>query len=584
MSASVVGPATASHPWQPSWNPRLSSHAAASMIAVGQSTGSSRFDELLRAKLAAEQRAAASPHHSAPAMLDDTFAKLQRVDIPANVAFEKPDVVDEKPDINTLNAVNGPYYHYPNKSRTPSGLSDRQLQSLPMFGTPTSSSLGQEMYPPQTPGLPVPEQQRYWANAASAPAPPVGLPSPYEQAVLVKYGVIPASPAGHSPVKASTQQAASVQPPYSWALAPPFQVAPSAPPSLSGSLDTQPSISPVTPLLPNYPQSNMQVDVKPIISPLLPSAARIGDDHNPYASVNIVDPGNARYVSMSADNSGGLSSGNGLYNSSGHGSDGMGGGGLDGSHLHNGLDFHYGGGGDGHGGNGDGGDNQLPQQPPKPKKLPLACHFCRRRKLKCDGIKPSCDNCHKRGVDCSYDEAPRRRGPGKRTKEMRDRAAREARAAGLINNDPSLQSEHDGHIPADLAHHHHQHDVIEHHEHHHEHHQHHEHEHDHSTLMLDPALADDGGSGDLTDAMGALKRAGIELGLPEDGDLGEPSTLAEISELHAAATAEAESNESLKRKADFDVEEVKRFRLEEGVSDAGVPVIHGLDEHTAGVQ
>lgn len=49
--------------------------------------------------------------------------------------------------------------------------------------------------------------------------------------------------------------------------------------------------------------------------------------------------------------------------------------------------------------------------------------------LRCDGQKPSCDNCLKRGETCSYDEVVRRRGPGKRTKEMRQRAMHDQAAA-----------------------------------------------------------------------------------------------------------------------------------------------------------
>lgn len=39
----------------------------------------------------------------------------------------------------------------------------------------------------------------------------------------------------------------------------------------------------------------------------------------------------------------------------------------------------------------------------------------------------------KRGEVCTFDDNVRRRGPGKRTKEMRDRAQAEAEAAGLTN-------------------------------------------------------------------------------------------------------------------------------------------------------
>ncbi|KAJ7574021.1 hypothetical protein C8J56DRAFT_872635 [Mycena floridula] len=36
-----------------------------------------------------------------------------------------------------------------------------------------------------------------------------------------------------------------------------------------------------------------------------------------------------------------------------------------------------------------------------PKRTPMACQFCRGRKLKCDG-RPSCANCNRRGYPCIY--------------------------------------------------------------------------------------------------------------------------------------------------------------------------------------
>jgi hypothetical protein len=39
-------------------------------------------------------------------------------------------------------------------------------------------------------------------------------------------------------------------------------------------------------------------------------------------------------------------------------------------------------------------------------------HISRNRKIRCDGAKPACEVCSKRGVsECSYDTAPKRRGP-----------------------------------------------------------------------------------------------------------------------------------------------------------------------------
>ncbi|KAG0649833.1 Citrinin biosynthesis transcriptional activator ctnR [Hyphodiscus hymeniophilus] len=46
---------------------------------------------------------------------------------------------------------------------------------------------------------------------------------------------------------------------------------------------------------------------------------------------------------------------------------------------------------------------------PKPKRI--ACIICRKRKLKCDGSKPSCSTCTRLGHSCAYDEVRRKSGP-----------------------------------------------------------------------------------------------------------------------------------------------------------------------------
>ncbi|KAI5370073.1 hypothetical protein Slin15195_G009510 [Septoria linicola] len=48
-------------------------------------------------------------------------------------------------------------------------------------------------------------------------------------------------------------------------------------------------------------------------------------------------------------------------------------------------------------------------QVPKPKRI--ACVLCRKRKLKCDGTKPSCGTCSRLQHDCSYDEVRKKSGP-----------------------------------------------------------------------------------------------------------------------------------------------------------------------------
>ncbi|KIK98460.1 hypothetical protein PAXRUDRAFT_80904, partial [Paxillus rubicundulus Ve08.2h10] len=42
------------------------------------------------------------------------------------------------------------------------------------------------------------------------------------------------------------------------------------------------------------------------------------------------------------------------------------------------------------------------EAPRVPRRTPMACQFCRGRKLKCDGSRPSCSNCNRRGYPCVY--------------------------------------------------------------------------------------------------------------------------------------------------------------------------------------
>lgn len=53
--------------------------------------------------------------------------------------------------------------------------------------------------------------------------------------------------------------------------------------------------------------------------------------------------------------------------------------------------------------------------------LGLSAHLVLGRKLRCNGVKPSCYNCTLRNADCRYDSAPRRRGPGKAKKGSRSK-------------------------------------------------------------------------------------------------------------------------------------------------------------------
>ncbi|OJI86776.1 hypothetical protein ASPTUDRAFT_493193 [Aspergillus tubingensis CBS 134.48] len=46
---------------------------------------------------------------------------------------------------------------------------------------------------------------------------------------------------------------------------------------------------------------------------------------------------------------------------------------------------------------------------PRPKRI--ACVLCRRRKLRCDGKRPSCGTCSRLGHECIFDEVRKKSGP-----------------------------------------------------------------------------------------------------------------------------------------------------------------------------
>ncbi|GLB38336.1 putative TRAFAC class TrmE-Era-EngA-EngB-Septin- like GTPase superfamily, septin GTPase family protein [Lyophyllum shimeji] len=61
-----------------------------------------------------------------------------------------------------------------------------------------------------------------------------------------------------------------------------------------------------------------------------------------------------------------------------------------------------------------------------PRKTAVACNFCRGRKLRCNGAKPSCSNCTVRRFQCEYVPVQRRRGPGKAPKGSKSKKASSA--------------------------------------------------------------------------------------------------------------------------------------------------------------
>lgn len=79
---------------------------------------------------------------------------------------------------------------------------------------------------------------------------------------------------------------------------------------------------------------------------------------------------------------------------------------------------------------------QLPDQSQQPKSKRVACVLCRKRKLRCDGARPSCATCTRLSHNCTYDEVRKKSGPKRGyVKEL------EARLAQV---ETLLRTTHDG--------------------------------------------------------------------------------------------------------------------------------------------
>lgn len=54
------------------------------------------------------------------------------------------------------------------------------------------------------------------------------------------------------------------------------------------------------------------------------------------------------------------------------------------------------------------------QSRPKRQRVSIACDCCRKKKIKCDGKKPSCTNCVNNTLECVYTKPERKPKPRKR--------------------------------------------------------------------------------------------------------------------------------------------------------------------------
>ncbi|CAO3646166.1 unnamed protein product [Mucor hiemalis] len=55
----------------------------------------------------------------------------------------------------------------------------------------------------------------------------------------------------------------------------------------------------------------------------------------------------------------------------------------------------------------------MPEEAHKRQRVSKACEQCRRKKVKCDGVQAVCSNCMSLGLQCTYKESTKKRGPPK---------------------------------------------------------------------------------------------------------------------------------------------------------------------------
>jgi hypothetical protein len=66
------------------------------------------------------------------------------------------------------------------------------------------------------------------------------------------------------------------------------------------------------------------------------------------------------------------------------------------------------------------------------KQKRIACVLCRKRKLRCDGTRPSCGTCKRLSHDCAYDEVRKKSGPKRGYVKLLEQRLRELVPTGLI--------------------------------------------------------------------------------------------------------------------------------------------------------
>ncbi|KAI9595255.1 fungal-specific transcription factor domain-containing protein [Syncephalis fuscata] len=78
----------------------------------------------------------------------------------------------------------------------------------------------------------------------------------------------------------------------------------------------------------------------------------------------------------------------------------------------------------------------------KRQRVSRACDACRRKKVRCDGVRPICGNCSAFHFECTYLDAAKKRGPPKGYIEAIEHRLRrmEKLLGGIVKHDPRLES------------------------------------------------------------------------------------------------------------------------------------------------
>ncbi|KAF2428907.1 hypothetical protein EJ08DRAFT_591817, partial [Tothia fuscella] len=77
----------------------------------------------------------------------------------------------------------------------------------------------------------------------------------------------------------------------------------------------------------------------------------------------------------------------------------------------------------------------------QPKAKRIACVLCRKRKLKCDGARPTCGTCKRLSHDCAYDEVRKKSGPKRGYVKLLEARLQQVETL-LKSQDPTEQPQH----------------------------------------------------------------------------------------------------------------------------------------------